>query len=370
MKIGFNATCINSRPSGARQRFVGLYGELMARLPDAEFLVYDPTDFPVSAQFAGAANVAGRRTPIPSMGRARKLLAGLRYWPAELTRERPDIYEVFSLPVVTSPTGLTVVTVHDIRGLQPASGLTERAVYKVYLARSLCRADHIITVSEAMKRELTGLCPGIPVSVIHNGIDPHSYRAVTDAELALVRDRYRLPREFVLAVGHFEARKNYLRLIDAMALLRDRGRVCPLVIVGNDSGLRRQVSARARSRGLGNDVILLGGLTDQEVRCIYRLCHLFVFPSAYEGFGIPALESMAAGKPMALSDIPPFREITQDTGVYFPHDNVELMANAIENVLDSNSERDRQVAYGNQRVQAFSFHSLGAQLEGLYRSLL
>ena len=79
---------------------------------------------------------------------------------------------------------------------------------------------------------------------------------------------------------------------------------------------------------------------------------------------------MAAGRPMVMSDIPAFREITESNGIYFPHDDTEAMASAMEKVLLSSGDRVRLIEYGNRRVHAFSFSSLAAQLEGIYRSLM
>ena len=159
-------------------------------------------------------------------------------------------------------------------------------------------------------------------------------------------------------------------LVDAIALLRDRNRSCFLLIVGNDSGSGREIQERIESANLSTCVKLLSGLSDLEVRCVYKLCSLFVFPSSYEGFGIPILEAMAASCPMVLSDIPVFREITQDQGIYFPCRDIEAMADAVEKALSSSGERTRLIDYGNERVKAFSFGSLAQQLESLYRSLL
>jgi glycosyltransferase involved in cell wall biosynthesis len=361
---------MNNMPSGARQRFSGIYGELIARLPEAEFVIYEPVDCKVSSWFSGAPNVSARPTPIPSEGRVRKQISGWHYWRSHLQAEGFDFFEMFSLPLVKSPGGRTLLTVHDIRGLHPVSGLLERTAYKLLLKKSLQAADHVITVSESMKNEISDVCPGIAISVVYNGLDLASYQSIPETAMLAVRQRYDLPQDFVLTVGHFEVRKNYLRLVEAMARLRDRGLSFPLVIIGNDSGFRHKVAAQIHSTGLDRSVKLLSGLDDLEVKCLFKLCSLFVFPSVYEGFGIPVLESMAAGRPMVLSDIPPFREITEDRGVYFPHDNVELMANAIEKVLSSNSERERLVAYGRQRVQSFTFHNLAAQVENLYRTLM
>ena len=368
LKIGLNASCLNDRPSGAKQRFVGIYGELVKRLPDAEFVVYEPTDCRVGAWFDGAPNVTARRTPLPSEGRVNKFLQGLGYWRMVLPREKFDLFEGFNQPLVRAPTGQTLLTIHDIRRMYSEYGALERGVYKVALARSIARADHVITVSETMKQEILGFFPRISISVIYNGINATEFATVTDADLQTVRRKYGLPENFVLAVGHLERRKNYLRLMDAMAKLRDRGQSCSLLIVGNDSGERQVIEERIESAKLTDTVKFLNGLSELEVRCMYKLCSLFVFPSSYEGFGIPILEAMAAERPMVLSDIPVFRETTQDKGVYFAPDDAEAMAAAIETVLSSSSERARLIDYGRERVQAFSFQSLAGQLENLYRS--
>jgi glycosyltransferase involved in cell wall biosynthesis len=370
LKIGLNATCFNDRPSGARQRFVGICSELVRRLPDAEFVVYEPVDCRVGSWFGGAGNVTTRHTPIPSEGRARKFVDGLRYWHAALSREQFDVFEGFNLPLVRPRTGRSLLTIHDIRGVHPAKPFLTRAASRVFTGSSLRSADHVITVSDAMRNEILGFYPDIPISVIRNGLDSHRFTTVPESDLLTVRQKLALPEEFILAVGHLESRKNYLLLVDAIALLRDRGRSCYLLIVGNDSGAGREIRERVESAKLSGCVKLLSGLSDLEVRCLYKLCSLFVFPSSYEGFGIPILEAMAASRPMVLSDLPVFREITQDQGVYFPCHDVELMADAVDRVLSSGGERTRLIEYGNERVKAFSFQSLAKELERLYRSLL
>lgn len=370
MKIGLNGTCFNNRPSGAKQRFVGIYRELVKRIPEAQFVVYEPTDCRVGSWFAGAPNVSARCTPLPSAGRIERFLAGLSYWQPTLAQERFDLFEAFHLPLVKAPSGKIVLTIHDLRGLSPECGIVERMVFRSVLERSLKSADHVITVSGAMKEEILALYPRLRISVIYNGLDIREFNGDSESEMAAVRRKFGLPEEFILAVGHFEKRKNYQRLIDAVGLLRDRGRSCFLLIIGNDSGLRKVIEKQVESANLSGSVRLISGLSDLEVRCAYKLCKLFVFPSTYEGFGIPILEAMAAGRPIVLSDIPVFREITQDRGNYFqPHD-VESLAFAIENVLSSGSERERLIEYGNKRVLDFSFQNLAGQLEDLYRSLI
>ena len=369
MKIGLNATCLNNRPSGAKQRFVGIYGELFKRLPEAEFIVYEPADCKLGSWFDGSPNLSFRRTPLPSEGRIRKFLGGLGYWSAALSKEEFDIFENFSQPLVKAPSGKTLLTIHDVRRIHSDWSGWERMAYKATLARDLLVADHVITVSQAMKKEILDFDPGASISVIYNGLEASEFNAVTHADMQATRQKYKLPMEFLLAVGHHEKRKNYLRLINSIARLRDRGSAPSLVIVGNDSGEGSEIAKLIASENLSGHVKILSGLSDLEVRCAFKLCSLHVFSSSYEGFGIPILEAMAAGSPMVLSDIPVFREITQNQCVYFSHNDPDAIALAIEKVLASSSESKRQIKFGYERVKQFNFTSLAEQLANLYKTL-
>ena len=196
------------------------------------------------------------------------------------------------------------------------------------------------------------------------------FENISKSELLTVQQKFNLSDEFLLAVGHIEKRKNYLGLIDAVARLHIGGRSMHLVIIGNDSGEMNAVIERVHSLNLSNYVKILSGLTDLEVRCIYTRCKLFVFPSSYEGFGIPLLEAMVAKRPIVLSNIPVFQEITQGQGVYFSHNDPDSIASTIDEVLTSTSESDRLIQYGIERVQDFSFRKISMDLERLYKSLL
>ncbi len=370
MKVGLNATCLNDRPSGARQRFVGIYSELLKQLPEVEFVVFEPVDCRVAHWFANVPNVSFRQTPLPSEGRWRRLAEGFGYWRKAFAQERFDVFEGFNLPLVHCPHGQTVLTIHDIRGVNPDTPFFEHIAFNLTLQKSLSAANHVITVSEAMKSDILAFRTDTRVSVVHNGLDPLLFDLITESDLQTMRQKFALPQEFLLAVGHFERRKNYIRLIDAMAHLRERGSACNLVIIGNDSGERLQIEKKIAYLNLSDNIRILSGLSDLEVRSTYKLCSLFVFPSAYEGFGIPILEAMAAGVPMVLSDIPVFREITQNKSVYFPNDNAESMADAIENILSSKNECNRLIEYGSERVSDFSFPALASQIKYLYQSLM
>lgn len=340
-------------------------------MPDVEFVVFEPIDCRMQKWFRGLANVRTRPTPIPSEGRWRKLFKSSRFWSDVLKQEPFDVFEGFHLPLPPVPEAKTILTVHDVRRLHSDWGWLERTVFRQALKRAICNADVVVTVSDAMKQALLPFCTQTPIHVIPNGLDASvTDRQPSAVELKTFRARFALPEHYLLAVGHFEPRKNYLKLIEALALLRDAGHAYHLLIVGNDSGDRTKLEALIAARCLTGNVTLASGLSDIDVGCAYALCDLFVFPSTYEGFGIPILEAMAAGCPMALSDIPVFREITEGRSIYFSPFDAKDIARGIERVLSSQVQKDELVSYGLERSKAFDYSAITTRYEELYREIM
>ena len=205
--------------------------------------------------------------------------------------------------------------------------------------------------------------------VIYNGVNKDYFQAISELESLKISEKFKLPENFLLAVGHFEKRKNYLNLIEALSRLHKLGQLETLVIIGNDSGELKAVKERIDALNMSNHVYIFNGLSDLEVRYFYRSCKLFIFPSLYEGFGIPILEAMATNCSIVLSDIPVFREITQNKGAYFLHNDPNSIAQAIIDVLNSNSEQERLIEYGKKRVEEFNFKKMAFYLAYIYKSL-
>jgi len=370
MKVGLNVTCLNDRPSGAKQRFLGIYGPLFNLLPDVEFVIYEPTDCRVADWFPTQPNLSKRETSIPSLGRAGKLLKGRNYWKGNLASENFDAFEAMHIPLTRPSRGKTLLTIHDIRGVTKENNFAKRKLFSSVLRDALKRADHVVTVSKTIRSEILNFYPNTPVSVIYNGVDTSAMQSVTQHGVNTLRTKYDLPREYILAVGHFEKRKNYAKLIEAIALLKQRKFDCSLVIIGNDSGELVSLKKLISNMNLNDNICLLTDLSNDEVRSAYSNCALLAFPSSYEGFGIPILEAMVAKKPMVLSELKIFREITQNQSVYFDEGNVESMANAIEIGLCSQQVRDNMIEYGVHRVHDFEFGNLAKRLCKLYRTHL
>jgi glycosyltransferase involved in cell wall biosynthesis len=217
-----------------------------------------------------------------------------------------------------------------------------------------------------MKHEILNLCPDANISVIYNGLNYQSFGEIPQNTIENIKVNLKVPGEFILSVGHFEERKNYENLLDAIEILKKNGLEVPLVIVGNDNGHRESIKKKIFQQDLGDLVQIHSNLKDLEVQALYRLCKLFIFPSIYEGFGIPILESMAAKTPIILSNLDVFKEITQNQGVYFDPDSPDDIAKTINSTLIDSSLLDNIVDYGNNRVKDFSFDSLALQLKNFY----
>jgi glycosyltransferase involved in cell wall biosynthesis len=360
MRVGLNATCFNYRPSGATQRFVGLYGRLIAANPDVEFVVYEPSDTRVAQFFAGASNVRARVTPIPSGGRVRKVARSLGYWRHTLRADRLSLFEQFNLPLVKAPDCPTILTVHDIRDAYATGMPLLRHAYRTIWHRALSGADHVITVSDTMREEVLRFHPGVPITTIYNGVDAAPFKqAVIEASVP-----------YLLAVGHLEPRKNYDVLITALALLRQRGCAMPLIIIGRDGGSLSAIKAKITALGLNKWVTIRHDVDTAALASLYRGAALVVFPSLYEGFGIPLIEAMAAGRPLVVSDIPVFRELSEDRVLFFdPHDPTALADNIMRVHADP-ALAASIAAYGRDRVGDFAFDVLAEQMVHLYRRLL
>jgi glycosyltransferase involved in cell wall biosynthesis len=369
MRVGLNATCFNDRPSGANQRFLEIYGALIRQRRDIDFVIYEPSDQRIAAWFGDAPNVSVRRTPLPSVGRVARLRAGLGFWRAQLRRDQLDLFEAFHLPLVRAPDCPTILTIHDLRPLMASSRLS-RGIARHVLHRAFAGADRVIAVSNAVRSEILAFHPAASVSTIYNGVDPAAFSTPGGDVVAAVRAHHGLPERYGLAVGHLEARKNLPLLVEAIALLRDAGKAYPLAIVGNDGGDRAAIQASVAKHRLEALVPVIEGADDATVRALYAGCDLLAFPSRYEGFGIPILEAMAAGKPMVLGDTPVFRELTSGQGRYFAIDDPHGAATAIDLVWNDPAERDRQLRFGRERVRDFAFDHLASQVAAVYDELV
>jgi glycosyltransferase involved in cell wall biosynthesis len=292
--------------------------------------------------------------------------------PLVLRREKPDVYHAphYVLPAaVMCP---SVVTIHDCIHLMFPQYLPNRRAYlyaRTVMWAAAKRADAILTVSEASKRDILRFFDVKPekVVVVHNAIDERFWTPPADDEVARVRERYQLEHGFVLYAGNIKPHKNLVRLIEAFDEIR-RGdfEEMKLLIIGDEISKMPALRRAVHQHHLHKQVRFLGYVSDETLAILYRLAAVFVFPSIYEGFGLPPLEAMASGAPVVTSNVSSLPEVTGDAAVLVnPHDTSSIVQ-GVRRVLSDPAFADQLRQRGPVRARQFSWERSVAKTRDLY----
>ena len=283
---------------------------------------------------------------------------------------RPDVAHFTNgMMPIGSPVS-TIVTIHDMSlRLYPRCHPVRRLVLNRPLMHVAIRqAAAIVTVSESARRDLLRF-HGIPadrVSVVHEAASP-AFRPIDDrALLDRVRSRYGLPSRFLLYVGTIEPRKNLSRLMEAFAQARRRGLTHHLVCVGPYGWSSRDLAGRIDQLGITDAVHFTGYAPFEDLPVLYNLGEFFVFPSLYEGFGLPVVEAMASGLPVITSNTSSLGEIAADAACTVDPASTDAIADAMVNVAGDEMLRRDLSARGLRRAQLFSWTQTAKEMLAVY----
>jgi glycosyltransferase involved in cell wall biosynthesis len=296
--------------------------------------------------------------------------------PLSLARERAHLVHEphYVLPVATHCR--SVVTIHDCIHLMFPEYLPGRLAY-VYARASMWsavkKADRILTVSEASKRDILHFFDVAPekVNVIYNAIDERFLGPPDQERMELVRQRYQLDHPFVLYVGNIKPHKNIERLMDAFAHVRADGLdELRLVIIGDELSKYPPLRQAVHRHRLEKYVRFFGFQPYDTLAAFYRLARAFVFPSLYEGFGLPPLEAMACGTPVITSDVSSLPEVAGGAALLVdPRDRLSI-ADAIYRAVTDDTLRNDLIAKGLTRARQFSWHESVKQIHRIYFEVL
>jgi glycosyltransferase involved in cell wall biosynthesis len=252
----------------------------------------------------------------------------------------------------------TVIMMHgaDWFEVPQSYSLPDRIYHKLAARLYSSKADAIILASHdaADKFEQHVAAARGKTVAVHHGVDGEFYRIEDDHGLSAVRDRYQLPERFILYLGQIYPMKNVSGIVAAYAQLR--GKIPHKLVIAGAPGHRaeRELASIARY-GLEDDVVLVGRVPDEDLPPIYSLADVFVFPSLYEGFGIPLLEAMACGCPVVTSTAGSCPEVVGDAAVIVDPGNVEAIAAAVDDLLNNPSLAQTMIAKGRERARAFTW---------------
>ncbi|MHB8627284.1 MAG: glycosyltransferase family 4 protein [Aggregatilineales bacterium] len=371
MRIGLNAHLLNCADGYRRAGIHGYIYQLLAHLPaaapDWQFTVFvgagDPPDAP---QFTIKRSRWNTERP------TRRILWEQLAQPFQLGG-LDLIHELAFVAPVVMPRPF-VVTVYDLSFLRYPERLTRtRRLYLRRLTDYSCRrARRVIAISQSTADDLTNLLhiPSAKIDLAVPGVEAR-FQPLPAAEIEHFRAQKGLPDRFMLFVGTIEARKNLPVLLRAYAAVPAADRaIVHLILAGGKGWLSDDVPRTVEQFGLGDTVHLPGYVADKDLPLWYNAAETFVYPSVYEGWGLPVTEAMACGTPVIVSTASALPEAVGEAGLCVPPDNVPAWTDALAKAIHDPTWRTEYGERGQTRAAGFSWANTAAQIVASYRRAL
>jgi glycosyltransferase involved in cell wall biosynthesis len=366
MRVAVDAHAIGRHLTGNEVYVRSLLNALASGERDCEFIAYIS-----SAEAAGAL-----AAPISTRRVAKNPFARLGFDLARRVRaDRPDLLHV----QYTAPLGCAapvVVTVHDVSFLEHPEYFTRKRAWQLQctVRRTVESAAKILTPTEFSRRSILKVYGDLDenkVVVVPNAAGPAFRPLPREAAAPQVAGRFGISTPYVLAVGDLQPRKNQIGLIRAFARL---ARAYPqlrhnLVLAGKGTWFASRVHEAARESGVADRIQFTGFVSDDDLQQLYNACDLFVFPSFYEGFGLPALEAMACGRAVACSNVTALPEVVDGAAILFDPYSTDEMVRAVADLLLDSDLRARMERLGSQRAVQFSWQKAADLALEVYREV-
>lgn len=364
LRVGIDAYALGGQGGGTT--YLRNILPALARVdPDTEYTLF-LTPRQAGMTFPGTESM--RQVVVPPNNLPLRITACL---PFAAARGQMDLLHAEHLAPIVSPVPL-VVNIHDISWEHHPESFTRLNLLKERLSMPLIarNAAWLLAVSEFTKQDIVRRyrIPPDRIAVAPNAVDP-IYRPIDDPRtLAEVRARYGTGDRFILCVGDLQPRKNLTTLIHAYVRLRQAGTIThKLVLVGRKGWLYDDIFAVARRSGYEEDLIFTDYVPDNDLVALYNAADLFVYPSLFEGFGLPPLEAMACGTPVVTSNTSSLPEVVGDAGLMVAPTDGEALAATIAEVLTTPSLHQDLRARGLQRARTFSWERSARTVAAVYR---
>ena len=366
MRFAVDAHAIGRHLTGNEVYVRSLLNALATGNRDCEFIAYTSA---AEAERSLHASVLTRRVAANPFLRLGFDLA------RRVRADRPDLLHV----QYTAPVGCSVpvvVSVHDVSFLEHPEYFPQGRAWQLQFTvrRTVERAARILTGTEFSRRSILKVYGDLDedkVVVVPNAAAPAFRPLPREAAAPHVIRRFDIGAPFVLAVGDLQPRKNHIGLIRAFARL---ARVYPhlrhnLVLAGKETWFANRVRDAARESGIAGRIQFTGFVSDADLQHLYNACDLFVFPSFYEGFGLPALEAMACGRAVACSNVTALPEVVDSAAILFDPYSVDEMVRAMADLLLDADLRSRMERLGSQRAAQFSWQRTADRTLDVFREV-
>ncbi|TFF36886.1 glycosyltransferase family 4 protein [Mucilaginibacter psychrotolerans] len=371
MKIGYDAkrAFLNNTGLGNFSRW--LIKTTAKHYPDNTYLLYTPKLKPNKWR-----NFFDSFSNIQIITPAGKYLTAL--WRSkgvvsDVQKDGVEIYHGLSyeLPMGIRNTGIkTVVTIHDLIFLRFPQyyGWIDRFIYTAKTKHACKTADRVIAISERTKQDLVELLhiDSKKIEVIYQGCAPEFSIKQSEAQMNLVKQKYNLPDEFILNVGTIEERKNLMLLAKSLCHVKTH---IPVVVVGKATPYLDEVKAFLSTNNLNDSLLFKHDVSFDDLPAVYQSASLFVYPSRYEGFGIPVLEALVSGTPVIAATGSCLEEAGGEHSRYISPDDERGLAKQIDEILLHEELRRLMISEGLHYAQRFQDRTLAAQMMNIYQTL-
>lgn len=291
----------------------------------------------------------------------------------DLRRDHVDIFHGLSgeLPIGIHATGIkTVVTIHDLIFMRHPEYYNpiDAAVYRAKFLLTCREADRIIAISECTKRDIMELggVSGDRIDVIYQSCGQRFASPMAAERTEQTRQRLHLPERFILSVGTIEERKNIMLAAKALPMLPDS---VHLVAVGRRTKYTAKVEQAARKAGVADRLHILSGIGDDDLQAIYQLAESFVYPSRYEGFGIPIIEAIQSGLPVVACTGSCLEEAGGPDCLYTDPDDARAFAKAVRQTLAEAPGRAERISRSQRYIRRFENNDTARQVINIYKKL-
>jgi glycosyltransferase involved in cell wall biosynthesis len=367
MRFAVDAHAIGRHLTGNEVYVRSLLNAFAAQDQDDEFVAYVSAD---SVALSLPSNIKTRRIALNPFLRLGFDLA------MKVRADRPDLLHVQYTAPIACPVPV-VVSVHDVSFLEHPEYFTRDRAWQLQwtVRRTVHRAAKILTGSDFSRSSILKVYGDLDedkVVVVPNAAASEFRPIAREVSGALVRDRFKISAPFILSVGDLQPRKNQIGLIRAFARLV---KAFPqlkqnLVLAGKETWFGEQVHRAARDSGVADRIQFCGFVSDDDLLQLYNACDLFVFPSFYEGFGLPALEAMACGRAVICSHTSALPEVVDGAAILFDPYALDEIVRALADLLLDNELRLRMERLGLQRAAHFSWQKTAQRTLEVFHEVL
>ncbi len=375
MKIGFDAKRAYQNYTGLGNYSRDLIRNLLTFFPENEYHLYAPkiTENP-RFDFVNLYKNVHLHSPNSPYHKRFKGIWRTLDLEKVLLNDKIDVFHGLSneIPKRKSNAVKYIVTIHDLifKRFPSTYNAIDRTIYDIKFKYAAQQSDKIIAISEQTKQDIVDFyqIPSSKIEVVYQTCHQNFKHQYSKEEKEKVRTKYNLPKQYILNVGTIETRKNLNALVQALPLMKNK---IPLVVVGKKTKYINFIKVQMQKLKLSeSQVLFLENVSIDELPAIYQMAEVFVYPSIFEGFGIPIIEALYSKTPVVTTKGGCFPEAGGQYSKYVDPNNFQELANTVDEVLNNKALKNKMKEEGFKYVQKFNPELLSQQLMNVYKKVM